>query len=227
MKESEPMKISKNTIDILKHFASINQNIMIKKGSALTTRTVAKNLFASAVVDTDFPQDFGIYNLGQFLGVLSLFSDPEVALSDKSMTISQGKNKVQYLFAAPEVLDFPEKVINMPKIEAQFELTEENLKSLLKAGAVLSSTDLCISGDGSIITCTTLDPKNPSANTFSVEVGETTRTFKAFIKLETLKLPSGPYNVGLSSKKIAKFENTDINYEVFIANTGDSTWVAE
>jgi hypothetical protein len=218
------MKISKSTIEILKNYSSINQNILIKEGNVLTTRTVAKNVFVSSVVDTEFPKEFGIYNLSTFLGVLSLFSDPDVELSDKSMIISQGKNKVQYLFASPDVLDYPEKAINMPVIDAEFVLTEENLKSIMKAGAVLGSTDLKISGDGTIITCETVDPKNPSANTFSVEVGETDREFSAFIKLETIKLPSGTYNVGLSSKKIAKFENTGIAYNFFIANTSDSVW---
>lgn len=218
------MKLSKQTIDILRNFASINQNILIKAGNTLSTRTVAKNLFATANVDTTFPQDFGIYNLSTFLGVLSLFSDPEIELSENSMTISQGKNCVQYAFAAPEVLDYPDKSISMPSVDAEFELTEENLKSMLKAGAVLSSTDLRIVGNGKTITCSTVDPKNPSANTFSVEVGTTDRVFNVFIKLENLKLPSGSYKVSMSVKKIVCFENKAISYSMFVANTKDSTW---
>lgn len=221
------MKITKATVDILRNFASINQNILIKEGSTLTTRTVAKNLFASANVDTVFPQDFGIYNLSTFLGVLSLFSDPEIDLEERAMTISQGKNRVQYMFAAPEVLDYPEKAITMPATDASFELSEENLKSLLKAGAVLSSTDLNISGDGVTITCTVLDPKNVSANTFSVEVGTTGRTFNIFIKLENLKLLTGKYNVDLSEKKIAHFANKDIEYSLYIANERNSVWTPQ
>jgi len=98
------MKISKQTIEILRNYAAINQNILIKEGNVLTTRTVARNLFASATVDTSFPQDVGIYNLSTFLGVLSLFSDPEIDFGESAMTISQGKNKVNYLYAAPAVL---------------------------------------------------------------------------------------------------------------------------
>jgi hypothetical protein len=218
------MKITKPTVDILRNFASINQNILIREGNVLTTRTVAKNLFATATVDTVFPREFGIYNLSTLLGVLSLFSDPDVELNESSMIISQGKNKVQYLFAAPEVLDYPDKTIAMPSIDAAFELSEENLKSLLKAGAVLSSTDLCISGDGSVITCTTIDPKNPSANTFSVEVGNTDKVFKSFLKLENLKLPTGAYDVSLSARKITRFENKNLQYAMLIANTKDSQW---
>lgn len=218
------MRISKNTIEILKNFASINQNILIKEGSTLTTRSVVKTIYAEADVDTVFPKEFGIYNLNSFLGVLSLFSDPEVTLLDKSMTISQGNNRVQYNFAAPEVLDYPERAINMPQTDVTFTLSEENLKSILKAGAILSSTDLNITGDGTTVVCTALDPKNSAANTFSVDVGTTDRKFSAFIKLEMLKMPTGNYEVSLSSKKIAKFKNTGIDYSIYIANTPETTW---
>jgi hypothetical protein len=162
--------------------------------------------------------------LNQFLGVLSLFSDPDIDFADKSMTVSQGKTKVQYLYASPEVLDYPEKAINMPPSDSDFELSDENMKSLLKAGAVLSSTDLKISGDGKLITCTVLDPKNISANTFSVDVGETLRTFDVFIKLDNLKLISGKYKVYLSEKKIVHFSNLTVDYNMYVACERNTTW---
>lgn len=218
------MKISKQTIDILRNFGSINQNIYFREGSVLTTRTVAKNLFASATVEEHFPKDFGIYNLSQLLGVLSLFSDPEMELGDKSMTISQGKNKVQYLFASPEVLDFPDKVVKMPSPDAEFDLTEENLKSLLKAASILGCTDLNIVGDGSTIVCTVLDPKNSAVNTFSVEVGETHRTFSIFIKIENLRLLSGKYSVFMCSKNISQFKHDTIEYSLYVANEKNTVW---
>jgi len=97
----------------------------------------------------------------------------------------------------------------------------------LKAGAVLGSTDLNVAGDGTNITCTVLDPKNVSANTFSVEVGETFRTFSIFIKLENLKLLTGKYVVSLSEKKIAQFANSNIEYSLYIANERNSVWTPE
>jgi hypothetical protein len=218
------MKISKQTIDILRNFGSINQNIYFREGSVLTTRTVAKNLFASATVEENFPQDFGIYNLSQLLGVLSLFSDPEIDLGEKSMTISQGKNMVQYLFAAPEVLDYPDKIVKMPAPDAQFELSEENLKSLLKAASILGCTDLNIVGDSSSIVCTVLDPKNSAVNTFTVEVGETDRTFSIFIKIENLRLLSGKYSVLVCSKNISQFKHDTIEYSLYVANEKNTVW---
>ena len=218
------MQLSKNTLAILANFATINQNILIKTGNVLNTRTVAKNIYVESTVEEDFEQEFGVYNLSQFLGIIGLFSDPTYELSKNSVTISQGKNKVQYLFAAPEVLDFPDKAIKMPATDASFELSEEDLKSLLKAGAVLSATDLLIAGDGQLITCTVLDPKNPSSNTFAVEVGTTDRVFSGYIKLESLKLPSGIYDVMLSSKKITHFKNKTMSYSFYVANEKNSTW---
>ncbi len=218
------MKITKTTLDVLRNFASVNQNILIQTGSKLTTRTVAKNIYVEALVDTVFEVPMCLYNLQEFLGIVSLFSDPEFELSENSVVIRQGKNKVQYVFASKEVLDYPDKPIKMPATDATFELTEENLKSLLKAGAVLSATDLLIQGEDGTINCIVLDPKNPSSNTFSIEVGETTRTFSAYIKLENLKMLPGIYEVNLSSKKIAQFKSKTLDYNYFIANEKTSTW---
>ena len=218
------MKLSKSTLEVLRNFSSINQNVLIKAGKVLTTRTVAKNIFVSAEVDDKFEQEFGIYNLPELLGVISLFTDPEFTFNENSVTISQGKNKVQYVFASPEVLDYPDKAIKMPKTDASFELSEEDLKSLIKAGSVLSATDLLIQGNGTTITCTVLDPKNPSSNTFAVEVGESDETFSSYIKLENLKMPPSIYTVNLSSKKIAQFISKTINYEFFAACEKNSAW---
>ncbi len=218
------MKLSKITLDTLRNFASINQNILIKPGNKLTTRTVSKNIFVTATVPDTFEQEFGIYNLSELLGVISLFSDPEFTLSDNSVTISQGKNKVQYVFASPDVLDYPDKAIKMPAPDVSFELSEENLKSLLKAGSVLSATDLLIQGDGSVLTCTVLDPKNPSSNTFIIESGVTDQTFSSYIKLENLKMPMSIYDVNLSSKKIAQFVSKTSEYEFFAACEKNSSW---
>lgn len=218
------MKFSPRTLEVLRNFASVNQNILIRAGSVISTRTVAKNIFVTATVEDEFEQDIPLYNLNEFLGVVSLFSDPEFILSDNSVKITQGKNTVQYVFASPEVLDYPDKAIKMPSTDATFELTEENLKSLLKAGSVLSATDLLIQGNGQTIMCTVLDPKNPSSNTFSVEVGETDRVFSSYIQLANLKMISGIYEVNLSSKKITQFKSKTLDYSFFIANEKQSTW---
>ena len=44
------MEISANTVNILKNFASVNSNIIIKPGKKLMTISEAKNILAEATV---------------------------------------------------------------------------------------------------------------------------------------------------------------------------------
>ena len=72
------MKLSDKTIKLLKNFSSINQSILFKEGSKLRTISVMKNILAEATVDEEFPKDFGIYDLVQFLNGLDLHETPEL-----------------------------------------------------------------------------------------------------------------------------------------------------
>ena len=67
------MKLSSNTTMVLKNFATINQNLVIKEGSELLTMSSMKNIVAKATVEENFPKEIAIYDLNEFLGALSLF----------------------------------------------------------------------------------------------------------------------------------------------------------
>lgn len=219
------MKISKQTQEILKNFASVNSNFYYSGEGEISTKTVSKTVFVKANVEESFTNPFGIYNLSEFLGALSMFSDPEVEFDETTVTIKQDRNSLRYVYAAKEVLDTPsEKVLQQLDKQfadndpvAKFVLTEENIKAMLKAAAVLSLTDVLIEGDGSNITCSVINTQNPSSNNFSINVGETDASFKAYIKVENLKMPLTIYEVAISSKKIAQFVRHDGNYTMYIA----------
>ena len=49
------MKLSSNTTMVLKNFATINQNLVIKEGSELLTMSSMKNIVAKATVEENFP----------------------------------------------------------------------------------------------------------------------------------------------------------------------------
>ena len=63
------MKLSEQTVNILKNFSDINQNILVKSGNQLQTMSTMKNILGTAEVSETFPRDFGIYDLNEFLGV--------------------------------------------------------------------------------------------------------------------------------------------------------------
>ena len=132
------MKLSDKTFSVLKNFSSINQSILFKQGNKLRTISVMKNILAEATVTEDFPKDFGIYDLNQFLNGLGLHKNPELDFeNDGYVIIRDGKMKSKYFFADPNVIITPaEKEIILPSEYVCFELSAEQLDRLLKASAV-------------------------------------------------------------------------------------------
>jgi type I restriction-modification system DNA methylase subunit len=89
------MKLSDNTLTLLKNFATINQGIMFKKGKTLRTVSSQKNVMAEATINEEIPTDFGVYDLNNFLSVLSLHKDdPVLDFQDNNVLISglQGRS---------------------------------------------------------------------------------------------------------------------------------------
>ena len=124
MKLRESMKLTDSTLTVLKNFAGINNSILVKKGNKLRTISVAKNILAEADIPEDFPKDVAIYDLNQFLNGLSLHQDPNLDFSEDShLTIREGKRRVKYFFADPQVIIAPpEKEITLPTEDVCFQL---------------------------------------------------------------------------------------------------------
>ena len=64
------MKLSNETVSVLKNFSTINQNLVIKGGNKIATMSAMKNIVAKAEVLEDFPQEFAIYDLNEFLSAI-------------------------------------------------------------------------------------------------------------------------------------------------------------
>jgi len=220
------MKLSDNTLSILKNFASINQSILVKQGSKLRTISVMQNILAEADVGEDFPKDFAIYDLNQFLNGISLHQDPDLDFSnDSHLIIREGKRKVKYFFADPEVIIAPpEKKIDLPSEDVCFQLDHSQLDKLLKAASVYQLPDLSAVGANGVISLVVRDKKNDTSNEYSIVVGETNSEFTFNFKVENIKIIPGTYNVVISQKCISKFTNERYNLDYFIALEPDSTF---
>jgi len=217
------MKLSKETVGIIKNFAGINSNILLRAGNKLSTISGQKNVMADTSITETFPSDFGIYDLNEFLGVMSLFEDPELSFTEKYVTIKQGAQEITYYAAAADVLTVPTKSINFPEAEINFKLTHSQLDMIRKSASVLRSEDFSITGDGSVIRAIVGDKKNVTANAFKEVVGKTDKTFKVNLKVDNLKMLPADYDVSISSKKISRFKGPgDLQY--FVAVEADSTF---
>ena len=220
------MKLSESTVSLLKNFSSINQSILIKKGQKLRSISVMKNILVEANVAEEFPKDFGIYDLNQFLNGLSLHSSPDLDFErDQYVVIKEGKSRSKYFFADPSVIVAPpEKEITLPSEDVCFELTSQQLEKLKKAASVYQLPDVSAIGENGVIKLVSRDKKNDTSNDFSIIVGETDTDFVFNFKEENLKIIPGNYNVVVSSKLLSRFSNQNIDVRYYIAMEPDSTF---
>jgi len=221
------MKLSSDTINLLKNFASINQGIYFKQGKTIKTVSPQKNIMAEVTVDESFPVDFGVYDLNNFLSVISLHKDdPTLNFEDKNILISglKGRSKIKYRFCEPSMIVVPpEKNIVMPDPEIRFTLNAEDFDWILRAAAVLSSPHIAIESDGEKVFVSTIDLQNDAAHTDSIEIAEGNGDkYKMIFKTENLKMISGTYEVSLSSKGISHFKNKNTNLQYWITTEAGS-----
>jgi hypothetical protein len=217
------MKLSQETINILKNFSVINQSIILKPGNTIRTISPQKTVMAVATVNENFPRELGIYNISQFLATLSMYESPELDFGDKVLTFSQGKSVSTMTYSDPSmIIAPPNKDINLPSTDVSVDVSSEDLVGVLKAASVLGLPEIAFVGENGVCYLKAIDSSNPSANSHKIEVGQTDDNFTLIIKTSNLNLLPSDYNVQLSSKGISKFVGKHATY--FIAIESKSTY---
>jgi hypothetical protein len=220
------MKLSNETVSVLKNFSTINQNLVIKGGNKIATMSAMKNIVAKAEVLEEFPQEFAIYDLNEFLSAISLFSKPELEFeNDFVMITEEGTSKsLKYWYSDPSVVTTPTKDITMPECEVKFNLSSDTLSTVTKAAAVIGAPDMALESGSLKVT----DKKNYTANNYALDldVDSQSDNYKFWFKVENLKLIQGSYDVQVSSKNISHFKNSTGNVEYFIALEPESAYNA-
>lgn len=221
------MKLSTQTIEILKNFASINPNLYVKAGEPLATISEAKNIVASAVITENFESDFGIYDLNEFISVYNLMSDPDLKFNENSVLFQSGRTRASYRFADPSVLTSPKSKINMPPSDLTVKITADVLTQVRKAAGVLGHSIVSIKGESGVVALSVVDPKNTASNSFSVVVDEDNKqkaNFDLQFLIANIKVLQGDYDVNISSKLISHWESTSLPVNYHIALEKSSTF---
>lgn len=223
------MELSDNTLSILKNFSGINQNILIRSGNTIKTISEARNVLATAIVDETFSQDFGIYDMNEFIGVLGLVDTANLQFEDEYVRISDssGRSKVKYFFSSEETLTTPTKDITMPSADVTFTLDNDTFNKLKRAASALGHSEVSISGNDGVLSLSVIDSQNMTSNAFSIDVDGTYpdgATFNFILNIGNLKMLPGDYEVQISSKLISQFSNKDSNIKYWIALEKSSTF---
>ena len=219
------MKLSEQTVSILKNFSAINQNLIIKQGSEIATVSAMKNIVASAKVEESFPIEFAIYDLNEFLSALSLFEKPDLDFQENYVLITESGFKgksLKYWFSDSSVVTSPNKEVTMPSSEVKFPLQSNVLSEVQKAAAVIGAPDMVLEDDKLRVT----DKKNETANCYSTSLDTESNgaSYKFWFKVENLKLLPGCYDVEVSSKRISHFQNKKLPVGYFIALEPESSY---
>ena len=201
------MELSESTLQVLRNFSGINQNILIKTGSNIKTISEARNVVATADVTESFEKDFGIYDLNEFIGVMGLVDTPSLKFEDDFVIVSDssGRSKVKYFYAAEETLTAPTKDVTMPEADVKFVLDNDTLNRLKKAASTLGHSEVSIKAKDGVLSLSVVENQNATSNAFSIDIdGEFKQdaVFNFIISISNLKILPGDYEVEISSKLI-------------------------
>jgi len=215
--------LSTKTLDVLKNFSSINSSIVFRKGSTVRTISNAENILAKFTSEEVFPVDFAIYDLSQFLCGIYLFSNPQLEFDNENfVTIRGGRQSARYYFSDPEITlkSAPEKNVNFPDADIQFNLDPESLVDLRRASSVYGLPDLTfktVAGEDTV-TLVLHDKENDTSNTYEQIVpGCSTDSFSLDVKIENIRVMPGQYSVKVSKHLISEWKNFNTELVYYIA----------
>lgn len=217
-------RFDQKTVNVLKNFSYINQNLLVKPGNVLSTISPSRSIFAKAKIDQRFDSSFFIYDVSRFLGVLSLFGEsPEAEINQHSIIIKDSSSaEVEYRLADPSILAPnslpPEKEITLPSTDAEFFISTINFSNIQKALNILNMPEIMFEGKDGKIWLRVFDGKNEKSDGYRIHIGQTKNKFRFVIKSENLKFITQNYNVKISSKGLAHFHGDDsVNIDYWVA----------
>ena len=219
------VKLSSNTLNVLKNFSTINSSILVREGNTLKTISVGENAVAEYECEEMFPQTFGIYDLPQFLMGLTLFDRPELNFGNDSyvnILSTSGGRSARYYFSSPDITlkAAPEREVKFPGADIQFKITQVEIESLLKAASIYSLPDLTFitKGDTGSVEVILSDKEDDTANVYTQPLKEdTTGEYELHMKVENIRLCSGEYNVRISKQLITEWVHTSLPLKYYIA----------
>jgi hypothetical protein len=213
------MKLSENTLSVLKNFSSINSGIVLQKGNLQKTISPEKSILVEAEVEDVLPEQFGIYDLNQFLGNISTLNNPDLTFTDNAVLMNDGDIKFNYYSCSTNlIVSPPDKELKLKQVDVSFSLTNAILTKLLRLAAMNNLTHLSVVGKNGEIRLQTHEKANDTSNHASFKLNDYNgEDFSASFKVENIKLIPGDYDVEIQLGAFAKFVSKSGKIKYFIA----------
>jgi hypothetical protein len=213
------MNLSENTLSVLKNFASINSGVVLKSGTVQKTISPEKSILVEATLEDTIPHEFGIYDLNQFLGIVTTLKNPDITFGENLVVLDDGELSVSYRgCSANLVITPPDKELVLKDITTKFSLPNATSQKLLKVATMISLPNLSVIGKEGALLLKIHEKANDTSNDGVQKIGDYAgKDFTATFKTENLKLLPDDYNVEIQAGAFAKFVNANGNLKYFIA----------
>jgi hypothetical protein len=224
------MKLSEDTLEVLKNFSKINTEMLFQEGNVQYTISAGRNLFGYARIVESLPASFAIYDMNAFLGVMSLYGeDMELDFKDTEITLRGrgGRSKTKYRTTPPKLLktNVPSRAVFEEKLgslawDVSFDMSKEDFKWLRDTAQTLQSPHFSIESKGDTIQMTTFDLEDASKTTQTLDVGVGNGTpFRAVYLTQNLRclLDDFTVTVAMKTNGTVKFATKNRGVDYYLA----------
>ena len=218
------MKISKETLEIFTAISRINAKAPIngavfKQGSRIKVRRYKSDmpvLYADIV--ESFPKDFAVHDLPKFISLFSLLDDPEISFEDHYIIFKAGKKKAKLRYVAEHLIEsdakFFEREIKMPSVDFTCEINADTIKGIFDAAAMFQAPQIAFIGDGSNMTLSTFNAKDPKSDKLEIELGETEWDCNIIVDISLIQFLKRDYTVSISNKGLLEWKSPNLTYYI-------------
>lgn len=212
------MKLSENTLTVLKNFSTINDGLVLRKGNVQRSMATDKSVLVEAEFTEAIPQDFGIYDLSQFLGNITTLSEPELEFRGNDVILNDEVITLTYRSCSPTlVVSPPDKKLELKTVDVEFDLSAASLQKIIKIAAMNSFPVLAVEGKNGKISLLASDDSDTS-NTAEMHLTDYAgENVKFKFKTEHFNMIPGDYKVKIQKDAFAVFENKNMPIKYFIA----------
>ena len=212
------MKLSENTLSVLKNFATINDNIVFRSGNIQRVFADDHAILGEAELDESFPIEFGIYEFNQFLGNISTMNDPELEFNDTFVTMEDNEGSFCFHGCPLQMIkNAPTKSLELNDPDVTFDLSNTLLTKIIKLANVNSLPHLSIIGEDGKLLLKAHQRGNDTSNKLAIEIGKIDKDFIATIKTENLKVIPDDYEIQVKVGAFTKFTSKSKKITYFIA----------
>jgi hypothetical protein len=221
------MKISSETLQLLKNFASINMNILFRPGDVISTISSSNSIFAKATIKETIPNELAIYDLSSLLAMMTIIDNQDIIFNPKSVSIVSPAGKFEYFYSNPDtVVAAPTGTIEHVDVH-KFTLTAEEVQMVMKAASITGAPSISITCREQAVVLSVGDRKNLTASNFKKDLGTSFNAFDVHIAVENLKIIPDAYEISVAKTangkaKFLHFNHLSRSLQYWIACEPDS-----